>query len=91
MEVWSGVCHFEGLHSKLDSGTLTLLMQLELQQHLNDGSASEESEMKEKAIKRYCTISLCKDWKVITENSINICRLIKYEYMTKRIVIVVCK
>ena len=36
-------------------------MQLELRQHLNDGSASEESEMKEKAVKRYCTMNTYKN------------------------------
>ena len=41
----------------LDSGRPTLSMQLELRHHLNDGSASEESEMKEKAVKRYCTMN----------------------------------
>ena len=36
-------------------------MQLELCQHLNDKSASEESEIKDKVVKRYCTMSACKN------------------------------
>ena len=47
LEIRSGVCYFEGLHSKLDSGSLTLLMQLELLQHFNHGNASEESDERE--------------------------------------------
>ena len=51
------------------SGRPTLSMQLELRHHLNDWSASEESEMKEKAVKRYCTMNeyllKCYYWKVI--------------------------
>ena len=42
----AGVRYFKGLHSKLDSGSPTLLMQLELWQHLNNRSP----EMKEKAV-----------------------------------------
>ena len=60
-EIRLGECYFEGLHSKLDPGSPTLLLQLELWQHLNNGSASEDSEMKEKAVKRYCTMSTCKN------------------------------
>ena len=58
-EAWTNAIDRGGLkHVSNMTYMLFVSMELELRQHLHDGTASDESEMKEMAIEKYCTMKM---------------------------------